>query len=163
MDDKNKLNNRIFLKALIIIIISSILTSCRKDDYHKIKYQVKFFELPYWYQSNAIDITAVPYYQGKYNYSTDEFGAPIAPSIDYEMTLDSLWEYEYWELKKGDMVRFNIAGQLVYYYELNLFIDEKLVSTKKVKTSNDNYFQPIDIIESGWDDTPGDASIDFIY
>ena len=163
MDDKSRLTNRLLIKFSIRLMLLLTFVSCRKVEYHKIKYQIKFFELPYWYQSNPLEISALPFYQGNYNNSKDEFGAPIAPSIDYDMSLDSLWEYEYWELKKGDRVYFELQAQLVYYYELNLFIDNHLVSSKKVKISNDNYFQPIDIIQSGWDDTPGDASIDFIY
>lgn len=163
MDDKSRLINRLLIKFSIGLLLLATFVSCRKVEYHKIKYQIKFFELPYWYQSNALEISVLPYYQGKYNYSKDEFGAPIAPTIDYNMTQDSLWEYEYWELKKGDRVYFELQAQLVYYYELNLFIDNHIVASKRIKISNQNYFQPIDIKEFGRDNTPGDASIDFIY
>lgn len=149
--------------SFILILVCVILTSCKKDNLHKIKFQITFLEIPEWYQSNMIEVYLNPYYSGKYNYSTNENGVPIAPSIDYEMTTDGLWEYEYWELKNGDRVTFSIWGQLKYHYELRVFIDEKEVSYKRIKISNQNYNSSIGYEENGRDDTPGDGVIDFIF
>lgn len=140
-----------------------IISSCKKEEYHKLKFQIKFLEIPSWYQSNYIDVKAIPCYYGEYNNSVDEYGNLIMPNISYNQTLDSLWEYEYWELKKGDNVIFSLNAQLKYYYELRVFIDEKEMSYLKVKISNSGYFVPEYIEGYGLDDTPGDTSIDFIY
>lgn len=147
-----------------MLILTFGFTSCKKEPkLHKIKYQVTFIEIPSWYNSNAIDVTAVPCYYGDYNNDVDENGNVIEPYIDYNQTQDGLWEYEYWQLQDGDKVRFHLSAQLSYYYELRVFIDGVEVSYKKIKISDDNYYQVIDLEESGLDDTPGDSDIDFVY
>lgn len=150
-----------FLYLLILIIG---LTSCKKEPkFHKIKYQIKFLEIPTWYTSNNLEVTATPCYYGKYHNDVDENGNIIEPYIDYSQTTDGLWEYEYWQLKSGDKVRFNLMAQLDYHFELRVFIDGVEVSYKKVKISEDTYYKVIDLEETGWDDSPGDSDIEFTY
>lgn len=148
----------------IFLALSVIFTSCKKEPkFHKIKYQIVFHELPSFGSSNYLEVQAVPCYYGEYNNSVDENGNMIQPYIDYSQATDGLWEYEYWKLQDGDKVRFYVSAQLDYWYELRVFIDDVEVSYKKIKISPYNYFQVIDLEESGWDDTPGDADIDFTY
>jgi hypothetical protein len=148
----------------LFVLVALVFTSCKKEPkLHKIKFQITFLEIPNWASSNYIDVTAQPCYYGDYNNSVDEHGNLIQPYIDYDQTQDGLWEYEYWELKSGDKVKFSLSAQLHYWYELKVFIDDVEVSYKKVKISEYNYFEVIDLEESGWDDTPGDSYIDFTY
>jgi len=149
---------RKFLYILVLSFLTVFTVSCKKEPkYHKIKYQITFLELPSFGSSNYLEVQATPAYQNEYNYDTD------APYITYDQTKDGLWEYEYWELQDGDEVYFFLWAQLDYHFELRIFIDDVEVSYKRIKISDSNYFSALEIEDEGWDDSPGDQSIDFTY
>ena len=151
-------------KILLLSLITFMFISCKKEPkMHKIKYQITFLEIPHWASSNSLEVGAVPCYSGEYNNSVGENGVPIAPVITYNMTKDGLWEYEYWKLQEGDEIYFHLFAQLDYHFELRIFIDGIEVSYKKIKISDSNYFEIIDLDESGLDDTKGDGDIKFTY
>ncbi len=150
-------------QTFILIILTISLISCKKDNLHKIKYQIKFLELPDWYNSNYLEVTASPCYIGEYNYSRDKNGTIILPNIDYEQTKDGLWEYEYWELKDNSRVLFMLLAKIDYHYELRVFIDGKQVSYKRVKTSDQQYFHAIETEGYGLDNNPKSDFIEFTY
>lgn len=132
--------------------------SCKKQPKnHKVRYVIDFIEVPHWASSNFIEVGALPSYQNEYNYDT------IAPYITYDDTKTGHWEYEYWELKDGDEIYFNVWGQLDYYYEMRVFIDDVEVGYKKIKVSETDYFAYTVIEESGFDDDLGDTDITFTY
>ena len=150
-------------QTIILIILTISLISCKKENLHKIKYQIKFLELPDWYHSNYLEVTASPCYIGEYNYSRDENGTIILPNIDYDQAKDGLWEYEYWELKDNSRVLFMLLAKIDYHYELRVFIDGKQVSYKRVKTSDQQYFHAIEIEGNGLDNDPKSDYIEFTY
>ena len=148
---------------IIIIIICFILTSCKKENLHKIKFQIKFLEIPDWYHSNYLEVTASPCYVGLYNYIRDENGTLILPNIDYDQTKVGLWEYENWELKNDSRVFFMLLAKIDYHYELRIFIDGKQVSYKRVKTSDQQYFTAVEVEGYGLDNDQESSYIEFIY
>lgn len=149
---------------LVLVISTIFFVSCEKEtNTHKIKYQIKFLELPMYGVSNYLEVEASPSYLGEYNNSLNSYGNLIKPYIDNSQAQDSLWEYEYWELKNGDYVEFNLLAQLDYHYELRVFIDDVEVSYKRVKIHDSQYFGIEHIETLGLDNTPNDSSIDFIF
>ena len=152
------------MKKTLLVLLISIFISCKKEKtLHKIKYQITFLEIPDWFNSNYIEVKASPVYQGEYNNSVNENGVPIGPYINYNQTKDGLWEYEYWELKDGDEVYFDLWAQLYYHYEVRIYIDNIEVSYKRVKISDSNYFEVLDLETKGMDNTPNNANIEFTF
>tara|TARA_R110002012_G_scaffold172430_2_gene337329 strand:- start:53 stop:514 length:462 start_codon:yes stop_codon:yes gene_type:complete len=147
-----------FIKLLLLLLTITTTFSCSKESKnHKVKFQLRFIEVPKWYSTSYLGVTASPHYENEYN------GDGIAPYITREQTLDGIWEYEYWELKDGDEVFFELLAQKKYHYEMRVFIDDTEVSYKRFKMSDDDFFQAVEYEERGWDETKHDYDIRFTY
>lgn len=122
------------IKYLIVAIVTVLtFTSCEKEpSLHKLKFELVFSEEPNNGNSNLIDVTCEPYYL--------EDGPQISSAlIDPGYT----WTYEYWGLEHGDEVTFIVSPQLSYRFVMNIYVDDILVSSRSIVTSDDTYFATI--------------------
>jgi hypothetical protein len=139
---------------LVFLTISLGFVSCKKaPKFHKVKFEIEFIEdVPNGY-SNFIDVTCSPQYR-------DE-PATISSS---DAEPGNVWTYEYWELMDGDQIVFNVSPQLYYRFYMRVYVDDELVSYKKIKTSETTYYSRIIEEEFGLDnDTRDTSSIKFIF
>lgn len=118
------------MKNFIYIILSFLgvfsLTSCKKESYHKVSFEIKFLDSPKMGSSNSIEFSVFPT-DGK------------TPNLD-RMNLPEIWRYEYMGLKNGDKVKFSVRGQLSYFYEMRVFIDDVETSYMRVRVSDNSYY-----------------------
>lgn len=121
---KNIMKNIIYSILLFLGIFS--FTSCKKKDLHKVSFEIKFLDSPKTGYSNSIEFSVFPT-DGK------------TPNLD-RMNIPQVWRYDYMGLKKGDVVKFSVRGQLSYYFEMRVFIDDSEVSYMKVRVSDDTYY-----------------------
>ena len=148
-----------------LLFLLTFLASCKKEDVdklHVIEYEIHFLEAPDWYQSNFVDVMAIPASAGGYYSNEPDNNGNYKPTITYQQTLNEYWRYEY-RVKNGDEVIFRFDGQLSYHYEIRVFVDGVEMSHKEIKVSDDSYYVYTVLDESGLDNTPGDNTIDFIY
>jgi hypothetical protein len=139
------------LYYILITLISFPTISCKKQpNLHKIKYELDFHQVPNYGYTNFLELGATPCYQGEYNYSQEW------PAIDYDIAKSGHWDYEYWELKDGDLVTFSLWAANDYYYDMRIYIDGEEVSYKKM------YGTQV-IEQSGIDDATSDIQITFTY
>ncbi len=117
------MKNLIYFFTLIIITF----TSCKKDDFHKVTFEITFLNGPTTGVSNFIEVYALPNYSDK------------KPSID-RFNIPQVWRYEYIGLKKGDKVHFMVRGQLSYYFEMKVYIDDVQKSYRRVIVSDNSYY-----------------------
>jgi hypothetical protein len=117
-----KITNIILLSILI-----SVFTSCKKAEYHKIMYEVTFLGKPGVGSSSMIDIYALPNYTDK------------KPTID-NAKIPQVWRYEYLNLQKGQKIYFAVRGQLSYHFEMRVYIDGVQKSYRRVIVSPYNYY-----------------------
>jgi hypothetical protein len=116
-----------FIYAVLITILGFSFTSCKKQDIHKITYEVIFLQTPSTGSSDLIEITAKPSY------------SDLKPAVD-RLNIPQKWTYEYVGLEKGQKVTFGVRAQLSYYYEMRVYIDGVQVSYMKVKVSDNTYY-----------------------
>ena len=109
----------------MVIVIT--FTSCKKKDYHKVAFEITFLNSPTTGASNFIEVYALPSYSDK------------KPSID-RFNIPQVWRYEYIGLKKGDKVHFMVRGQLSYYFEMKVYIDDVQKSYRRVIVSDNSYY-----------------------
>ena len=119
------------MKNIIYIILLFLgifyFTSCKKKDLlHKVSFEIKFLAAPSTGSSNSIEYSTFPS-DGK------------QPKLDI-MNLPQVWRYDYMGLKKGDVIKFGVRGQLSYCYEMRVFIDDSEVSYMRVRVSDDTYY-----------------------
>ena len=146
-------------KILYLLLTLLIITSCTKKEdveYHKIKYEVIFSEIPRVGESNNIDLIAQP------SYSNTNEDRTLAPWLSFTDAKVGYWSYEYWELKESDEIYFDIYAQLHYCFEMRIYIDDNEVSYKKVKISDYDYYDYFIIEEFGLGNTDG-PTISFVY
>ena len=139
-------------KILILLLIIIGFTSCKKKEtFHKIGYEITFLDKPSYGSSNFFDVSAKP------------FDANNPPSID--RTTTKVWKYEYYQLKDGDKVQFGAFGQLDYYYEMRVYIDDKEVSYLRAVVGHYNYYATSIEEKHGLNDETSDTSpyIEFVY
>lgn len=117
-----------FIYSLLIVIFGVSFTSCKKDNMHKVTFEIVFLQSPSTGSSNLIEITAKPSY------------SDVKPAVD-RLNIPQKWTYDYIGLKKGDKVTFGVRAQLSYYYEMRVYIDGNQVSYMKVKVSDYNYYE----------------------
>lgn len=116
-----------FLYTLLVVILSFYFTSCEKNEYHKVTYEITFLSTPINGASNFIEIGATPSYPQKEPY-VDRFKIP------------KIWRYEYTALQKGDKISFLVSGQLYYYFEMRVYIDDVEQSYRRVRVSSYAYY-----------------------
>jgi len=119
-----------FLFYLFIFITLSLFNSCKKENFHKIKFEVEFIQdcdncIGY----NVVLVGCKPKYIG------DEI-----EEIDTQNIYDGfVWDYEYWELVDGDEVSFSVQPiNPGYVYEIRVYIDGEMVSYRKCRGPHGN-------------------------
>jgi hypothetical protein len=146
-------------KILLFSILITGLFSCKKQEFHKIKYTIEFHETPSYGYTNWLELTVTPVYDTEYNYG--EHYPSISPTI---ASNNKYWEYDYWEIEKGDDVQFGLWCASGYYYTLSVYVDEDLVSSKKIYVHETiNGAEPEIVEEYGLDNDPDDFYISFNF
>jgi hypothetical protein len=143
---------RKLINIFIFVLISTFFISCKKQDYHKVSFEITFLGTPNTGSSNFIEVYALPNYSDK------------KPNID-RFNVPQVWKYEYIGLEKGDKVYFLVRGQLSYYFEMRVFIDGVQKSYRRVIVSDNSYYD--DHVEESYglnDKSDQDTGIiEFIY
>ena len=144
------------LKYISFVLIGVIsLTSCSKEPTkHNLKFEIRFTEEPNNGNSNAIDVSCSP------NYSDDK--PVIAKSI---IKPGYVWTYQYNELVDGDEVLFVVNSQLSYRFEMKVYIDGTVVSTRNIVTSDNTYYATVTESQTGINNSQNEnyPIIDFYY
>lgn len=112
-----------FKKFIYIILISFllILSSCKKENYHKIKFEVEFIQDCDNCYADYFAVNCTPHY------SDEEPGISTS-----QVTTGYVWDYEYWMLEDGDEVKFTVSPTgSEYQYRMNVYIDDVLVSYRE--------------------------------
>ncbi len=147
---------RNLVKYLFIVLVGILtFSSCQKEPtYHKVKFELVFSEEPSNGNSNFIEVSCSPKY-------TDE-PPVIARSI---IEPGYVWTYEFWEVKDGDQIMFVVSPQLSYRFEMRVYIDDVLISTRKIVTSDTQYYATITESQTGLNNSEDKnyPIIDFIY
>ena len=134
---KNLLKKIFFITVTIVTVL---LTSCQKheENFHKVRFHLTFKQVPPVGSSDFIDVTCIPNYN-------DE---PPKIYKDY-ITENYEWDYEFWQLKDGDEVKFIVNPQLYYWFDMEVYVDGVLVSSREVVTSSQTYYATQTLSQSG--------------
>ena len=154
MDKKNIIYMRKVRIISLALIVLVHLSGCKKaPKLHKITYNFQLLQ-----QSKYGSVT--PIYLG------------VAPSYKdqppkMEGNLIDSWNYTYLGLKDGDRVSFSVQIPLSIYYEMKIYVDDKELLYKRIKTSDSNYYSSYILESRGIDTTTGvqylGGDIVFIY
>ncbi len=154
MDEKNIVFWRKLRIIGLIFIVLFHLSGCKKaPKLHKITYNFQLLQ-----QSKYGSVT--PIYLG------------VAPSYEdqppkMEGNLIDSWSYTYLGLKDGDRVSFSVQIPLSIYYEMKIYVDDKELLYKRIKTSDSNYYMSYILESRGVDTDTGPkylgGDIMFIY
>lgn len=141
-----------FIYILLIFVFGFSFTSCKKKEYHKVVFEITFLQTPSTGSSNMIEVYTTPSY------------ADSKPYIN-RLNVPKIWRYEYLGLEKGSRVHFLVSGQLSYYFEMRVYIDGTEVSYRRVKVSDNTYYddhveESYGLNDKAYEDT---GLIDFIY
>lgn len=112
-----------FKKFIYVVLIPFllILSSCKKENYHKIKFEVEFIQDCENCFADYFAVNCTPHY------SDEEPGISAS-----QVTTGYVWDYEYWALKDGDKVVFSVSPTgAEYHYRMNVYIDGVLVSYRE--------------------------------
>ena len=125
---------------VITIITTLLFSSCQKheENFHKVRFHLTFKQVPPTGVSDFIDVSCTP------NYDEE----PPKIYKDY-ITEDYVWEYEFWQLKDGDKVEFIVNPQLYYWFVMEVYIDNVMVSSREVVTSSQTYYTTQTLNQSG--------------
>lgn len=144
-----------FIYILLITILGFSFTSCKKTEYHKIVFEITFLNSPGTGSSSFIDVYVIPAYVEREK----------APRIPDRFNIPQVWRYEYLGLEKGQKVHFLVSGQLSYYFEMRIYIDDVEVSYRRVRVSDTSYYS--DHVEESYglnDKSTHDTGIiEFVY
>jgi hypothetical protein len=148
---------RNILKYISIVFISLItLISCNKheNDFHKVRYHITFHQIPQPGYSNAIDVICTP------NYDDEPpliFKEVITPGYE--------WDYEFWQLTDGEEVKFIVNPQLSYWFTMEVYVDDELISSRECVTSSQTYYSTQTLNHSGLnnDENTNAPIISFYY
>jgi hypothetical protein len=135
---------------IYFIIITFSLLSCKKENYHKIKYEVVFIQDCDNCYADFITVTCKP--------QDPEKKLGITAS---KVTTGYVWSYEYGGLKDGDKVVFSVGPTgLEYRFKISVYIDDKLISYRECYGPNG----VLVLDEWGLNNSKADmAVIEFIY
>ena len=139
-----------FLYLVLILFTFFGLSSCQKETYHRIKFEVVFIQDCSNCFADYFAITVEPHYPD----DTPSFSAS-------DVTTGYVWNYEYWALKDGDKVTFGVSptGE-EYHFRLNVYIDGILVSYRECYGP----YGTVIIDEGGINNTQSEtATIEFTY
>lgn len=128
------------IKNILVILIGILVfTSCTKEPKkHSIKFELSFSSDAGNGGSNGIEVGCKPAY------------SDTKPVIyKSQITPGFVWSYQYLELKDGDDVHFIVNSQLNYRFEMRVYIDDKMVSYRKISTSSVDYYATITESQSG--------------
>lgn len=107
-------------KTIFLLFIVFSLISCKKENLHKVKFEVEFIQDCHECFADYFSITCEPHY-------SDEQPKIYAESVKE----DYIWDYEYWALKDGDEIVFavnNSSGSATYRYVMRVYVDGEMVS-----------------------------------
>lgn len=137
----------------LIFIFTFGLTSCKKKNDHKIKFEVEFIEGCQDGYSNFIDVRCKP------QYSDEE------PTIPTSVIVPGyVWEYEYWKLRDGDNVEFLVSPQQGYHFIMRVYVDGNLVSYREIQGHYGGYYAVSVLDEWGINNATEDMGlIKFVY
>lgn len=112
--------NKLF-HYMVIFITLFIITSCQKESFHKIKFEVEFIQDCQDCIADYFHINCTPKY------------ADEDPKLCVSQISDGyVWDYEYWALRDGDRVNFSVLPTAEgYQYRMNIYIDGVLVSYRE--------------------------------
>jgi hypothetical protein len=127
-----------YILYIFISLITLSLFSCKKkDDFHKVTYEVTFLDQPSKGHSDFLQLNCYPTYSGS-----------KAPVLSQQL-VPKVWKYDYYGLKVGDVVHIDLRAQLSYEYEMKIYIDDTEVSYLHVIVSDYNYFDDHVLERSG--------------
>jgi|688.fasta_scaffold185571_2 hypothetical protein len=141
----------------LVFVFSLTLTSCKKVNDHKVKFEIEFIEDCQYGYSNNIDVICKPH--------KNEVQSDI-PYINKENIKPGfVWKYEYWELHDGDKVLFTVMPQQGYHFIMKVYLDDKLVSYREVITGYGAYCvtTTIDIWGINNEASSDSGIIEFVY
>jgi len=139
-----------FLYYTVLFLITFSLFSCKKENYHKVRFEVVFIQDCDNCYADYFAVNCTPHY-------TDE-----EPGISASQVITGYtWDYEYWKLEDGDKVIFTVSptGD-EYQFRLNVYIDDQLVSYRECYGP----YGTVVLDEWGLNNTEADiAQIEFTY
>lgn len=129
----------------IVLLSVFLFSSCKKEnvEFHKITYELEFFPtiiMP----ANDFNVRTEP--------SHEDFDLRVIDNTKIQTI-------NYWGLKRGDKVMFNIAAKQNYWFEMRILIDDVLVSKREVKISDINYMTVEWFKQTGINDYKGSWSL----
>ena len=106
----------------LLVLLTVTFSSCKKfnEDYHRVRFHIEFINGCEAGFSNFIEVDCKP------DYSNDE---PVLPLSVIEPGYE--WDYEFWQLKDGDEVKFSVLPQQGYRFIMSVYVDEELVSYRE--------------------------------
>ncbi|MBA3986550.1 MAG: hypothetical protein H0X63_08280 [Flavobacteriales bacterium] len=107
-----------FSLFLLLVVLASLITGCKKETLHKITYKIDFHTVPPWEYFSYFDI--------RLSHSKND--VPVAEISKFDIGLYE-WTYEYFGAYKKDMVRFAITSE-GYTFRMSIFIDDKEAAFK---------------------------------
>lgn len=117
------------MKKLLTYILILTLFACEKETKlpeHKVTFLLKFISGPGTGSSNFIQVWMKP-------------NNGDMPNID-RFNIPRSVKYEYSPVLQGDVVTFQVQGQLSYWYEMFVYIDDVEVSYMRARVSDYNYY-----------------------
>lgn len=142
---------------LVVLVFTLSLTSCKKENYHKVKFEIEFIEDCQPGYSDMIDINCIPHY--------NDVPSDI-PYINKENIQSGyIWKYEYWKVLEGDKILFTVMPQQGYHFIMKVYTDDKLVSYREIITGYGGYYgtSTVDIWGINNESSSDGAIIKFIY
>jgi hypothetical protein len=129
------------MKSISLIILISLLFSCKKKTYHKVRFEFKVIQQSKYGITTPIYLSILPRYERE------------PPKVNSRLT--ETWYYEYLGLKDGDKIFFSVDIPLSTYYEKWVYVDGKEVAYKKIKVSDSKYYSYTIIESRGLEDLEG--------
>jgi len=134
LDEKNIIMKRFSLIYILLFIGFISLSGCRKKPkLHKITYCFQILQQSKYGWVTPIYLGVSPYYE-------DQIPKMVDGLVDS-------WQYTYLGLKDGDRVSFSIQIPLSTYYDMKIYVDDKELLYRRIKTSDSNYYMTY-IVES---------------
>jgi len=109
------------VKLISYLFLVLVVFSCKKQNLHKLKFKFEVIEDCQSCYSDYFSVSCKPRYSDQ------------QPKIHAgQLETGSVWEYEYWELKDGDEVIFNVSPTgMSYTYRISVYVDDKIVSYRE--------------------------------
>lgn len=130
------------IKYIVLVLVTLFTFSCKKEETHKVKFELEFFETPSTGSSNFLEVTC-------------KVGVPPLSSINFEdeekvprfdIEPGYVWSYEH-NVNDGDLVSFSVYSQLSYMFVMKIYVDNELISSRTVKTSDNSYSGGVEVVD----------------